>query len=255
MTERATETFYDALSEDYHLIYVNWERAVQYQGKVLQGLIQAHLRVENPHIWDCTCGIGTQALGLAELGYAVWGSDLSADAIHRAGAEAEKRQLSLTLNQADLRDDPPFEGKTFEVIISCDNSLPHLQIPEELTLALRHIKSRLQERGLFIGSVRNYDQMLADRPTASSPKSTRYGEEEVITFQTWEWLNEQEYQFNLFILRGKGDQYTTRVRRATYRAYRRAELTDHLQAAGFWEVKWLEPEESGFHQPVFLAKV
>jgi 2-polyprenyl-3-methyl-5-hydroxy-6-metoxy-1,4-benzoquinol methylase len=36
------------------------------------------------NVLDCACGIGTQSLGLAKLGYHVTGSDLSADAVRRA---------------------------------------------------------------------------------------------------------------------------------------------------------------------------
>jgi 2-polyprenyl-3-methyl-5-hydroxy-6-metoxy-1,4-benzoquinol methylase len=52
---------------------------------------------------DCTCGIGTQALGLAALGYSVVGTDISTEAIRRARTEAETRGLNAQFRVADLR--------------------------------------------------------------------------------------------------------------------------------------------------------
>jgi hypothetical protein len=42
--------------------------------------------------------------------------------------------------------------------------------------------------------------------------------------------------------------YTTR-----YRALRRADLSRILAQAGFVDIAWLMPEESGYYQPVVLA--
>ncbi|EPX65405.1 hypothetical protein D187_000831 [Cystobacter fuscus DSM 2262] len=39
-----------------------------------------------------------------------------------------------------------------------------------------------------------------------------------------------------------------------YRALRRAELDAALGAAGFTHLRWHLPEESGFYQPVVIAR-
>ena len=39
-----------------------------------------------------------------------------------------------------------------------------------------------------------------------------------------------------------------------YRATRRAEITDLLLSNGCREVKWLFPEETGFYQPIVVAR-
>ena len=39
-----------------------------------------------------------------------------------------------------------------------------------------------------------------------------------------------------------------------YRATRREEMTSLLLAAGCREVQWLFPEETGFYQPIVVAK-
>ena len=57
--------FYDALAEDYHLIFADWERSITHQAEVLARLLGAERR----RVLDAACGIGTQAIGLAAEGY------------------------------------------------------------------------------------------------------------------------------------------------------------------------------------------
>ena len=82
--------FYDEFADDYHLAYGgNWEAAVARQGAALDALIR-DLLPNATTVLDCSCGIGTQALGLARLGYSVLGSDISSGEIERAQREAER---------------------------------------------------------------------------------------------------------------------------------------------------------------------
>src|SRR3954447_13207509 len=72
--------FYDDFAADYHLAYGGkWDAAVERQGRALAELLPAGGRV-----LDCSCGIGTQAIGLALLGCRVVGTDPSQGAIERA---------------------------------------------------------------------------------------------------------------------------------------------------------------------------
>jgi hypothetical protein len=51
--------FYESLSDDYHLIFEDWQRAVQGQGEVLNRLLHEHLGDCSHAVLDCCCGIGT----------------------------------------------------------------------------------------------------------------------------------------------------------------------------------------------------
>jgi glycine/sarcosine N-methyltransferase len=48
--------------------------------------------------------------------------------------------------------------------------------------------------------------------------------------------------------------WTVTERRTTYRALSRAVLSDALGAAGFQDITWQMPEQSGFYQPVVSAR-
>ena len=80
--------FYDELADDYHLIYADWEASIRRQGDALDALIGQDRAV----VLDCSCGIGTQAIGLALRGHRVTGTDLSPRAAARAAREATRRK-------------------------------------------------------------------------------------------------------------------------------------------------------------------
>ncbi len=69
--------FYDNLADNYHLLFDDWRETVQEQGDTLDRLIRTHLGEPPLSVLDCSCGIGTQAFGLALRGYKVHGTDLS----------------------------------------------------------------------------------------------------------------------------------------------------------------------------------
>src|SRR5438270_7700 len=129
----STLEFYDNLAENYHLIAKDWDNAVRCQGKTLQALIQKHLPdAAHLKILDCSCGIGTHAIGLALLGFDVHATDLSPKAIERAKAESARLGARVSFGIADFRSlDHDVDGQ-FDVVISCDNSLPHLLTNPEL---------------------------------------------------------------------------------------------------------------------------
>jgi glycine/sarcosine N-methyltransferase len=73
----AIAEFYDGLASDDHLVYADrWEQSLRHQGCALDALIRSSLP-EARDVLDCACGIGTQAIGLALLGYRVAGTDIS----------------------------------------------------------------------------------------------------------------------------------------------------------------------------------
>ena len=60
--------FYDDLAADYHHVYAEWESAIERQSCVLDRLIQRESSADASLVLDCSCGIGTQAIGLARQG-------------------------------------------------------------------------------------------------------------------------------------------------------------------------------------------
>ena len=73
---------------------------------------------------DVGAGEGGDAVWLAEQGWAVTASDISARALDRIGAEAARRGLEITGVLADANARAPFGAGTFDLVAACYASIP-----------------------------------------------------------------------------------------------------------------------------------
>jgi glycine/sarcosine N-methyltransferase len=156
--------FYDGLAQSYEVLFDDWRAAAEWHGSVVASLLEVEGVGPPSRVLDCTCGIGTQALPLARLGYEVTGTDLSAGAVERARAEAAAWGVAVALEVADVCVLGAVVAGSFDAVISCDNALPHLLTDADLDAALRSIRLRLEPDGLVLASIRDYDQLVATRP-------------------------------------------------------------------------------------------
>ena len=94
--------FYDDLAEDYDALHADWPASVRAQGELLDALIRSELGAGPQRVLDCSCGIGTQAIGLALRGHDVLATDLSPAAVERAAREAAAMGTHLAIGVADF---------------------------------------------------------------------------------------------------------------------------------------------------------
>lgn len=251
--------FYDGLASEYHLLFADWDAAVRRQGGILDRLIRSQLGEQTERapvsILDCSCGIGTQAIGLAERGYRVHATDIAPAAVERAAREAARFGVSLTTGVADLRALRTVPG-AYDVALSCDNAIPHLLTDDDLQLAVAGMHARLRDGGLLVVSLRDYDQLLAERPRADMPRVFERPTGRQIAFQVWDWATDAlTYTVHQFIVHEQaGGAWQTHHEAAVYRALQRSELTAFLRHAGFRDIRWHEPADSGYYQPIVTAR-
>jgi glycine/sarcosine N-methyltransferase len=246
---------YDRLARDYHLIYADWNAAIESQSRAIDRIVRSEVAAPPLALLDCACGIGTQAIGLALRGYQLHATDLSRPALQRARREARSRGAQLTFAQADLRDLGRRVASTFDVVICCDNSLAHMITARDLARAARSIKGRLKPRGLFIASIRDYDRIVREHPTFTPQALCTAPGDLRLAFQHWKWHRDgRTYDQHLFIVRGRGDRWTIRHYRGLSHAFLRSELSEHLRRVGLRKVKWLMPAQTGYHQPIVIAR-
>ncbi|MFI6048776.1 class I SAM-dependent methyltransferase [Streptomyces violascens] len=247
--------FYDRLAADYHLIYVDWDAGIARQGRALDAVIRAELDLDGARALDCSCGIGTQAIGLGLRGHRVTGTDISTGAVTRAAREAALRGVALPTAVADMRQLPFGEGE-FDVVVSADNALPHLLTAQDVRAALTEMRRVLRPGGLLILSTRPYDEILKARPASTAPQvaASPYGRS--ITFQLWDWHEDGErYDLEHFQLVPDGTgEWDVRVRRTTYWALTQDQLSSYAIEAGFVEPQWRTSESTGFFQPLLTAR-
>jgi len=75
-----------------------------------------------------------------------------------------------------------------------------------------------------------------------------------IYHQVWDWIEAAKYKLHLYITIQACQQWKTYHFISEYRCVKRQELSDVLRLAGFHEAIWLMPTESGYYQPLVLAR-
>ena len=245
--------FYEELADHYHLIFDDWDAAIERQARVLGPLLASRLPAHPLTILDCACGIGTQALGLAALGHRVVASDLSGAEVERARDEARRRSLDIPCCVSDMTSLAEITESDFDVVMAFDNALPHLD-PVQLERAVAAIASKLRPGGLFAASIRDYDRLVREKPTLQAPAFHGIPGERRIVHQVWDWVRDDAYRVHLYITVQSGEEWQTRHFVSEYRCLLRDELSGALRKAGFGGIEWLAPAESGFYQPWVLAR-
>jgi len=218
----APPDFYDSLAPNYHLIFEDWDASIARQSAALAPILAAANAVT---VLDCACGIGTQSFGLAAHGFRLTATDRSAAAIHAL----------------------PF--RQFDAVICLDNALPHFDSQSDLIHAAKQIRACLKPGGLFLASLRDYDQLSQQRPNIQGP-AFYPGR---IVHQLWDWQGERSYTLHLFLTLATPNGWQSHHYATPCRAVLRTEIDQAFLAAGFTQPVWRMPAETGFYQPLVLA--
>jgi len=247
-----TQTFYDSLASQYDKLFLDWQSATGEQAVILDRLFREQGFDNTARILDCACGIGTQAIGLAALGYCVTASDISDAELAQAAERAARNHVTIRFEHADFRALSEVFAERFDIVIAMDNALPHMLSADALESAARSMTDRIAPGGLFVASIRDYDAILGEKPPYSPPYIHKTDKGQRVSFQTWDWDGDH-YKLTQYIIDDEGVLQTGKFQ-CEYRAVRREELTRLLRSAGCSEVVWKFPEETGFYQPIVIAK-
>jgi len=245
----SVQAFYDELAPLYHLVYENWEASVAQQGRALASLIGEHWGAGPRTVLDAAVGIGTQALGLLALGFRVTGSDLSHAAVNRAQREAGARHLPLSCVVADFRA-LPLRAASVDVVIVCDNSLPHLETPGDIETALGECFRCARPGGGCLVSMRDYGLP----PPSGTVEVRPYGERtwagrRYHLRQVWSWRGPR-YDLSFEIAPADSVHACATVLKTSYLAIPVAQVAELMSAVGFQGVRRVDGR---FFQPVLVG--
>ena len=246
-----TQKFYDSMASHYDKLFLDWNATTKEQAVLLQEIFEKFNYDNKASVLDCACGIGTQAIGLAALGYNVTASDISDGEIAQAKERARKANVNVCFEHADFCALAEVFFEKFDIVIAMDNALPHMLTSKDLDRAVKSITNQIKENGIFVGSIRDYDALLQDKPPYSPPYIYETEKGKRVSFQTWIW-NDDIYKLTQYII---DDEETLKINKfeCEYRATRREELTALFTAHGCEKVIWMFPEETGFYQPIIVA--
>ena len=245
--------FYEEFAGHYHLIFDDWDSAMDRQTRILSSLLHSGTFTAPLKILDCACGIGTQAIGFAALGHAVVASDISHAEIDRARHEALRRSLNISFHISDMTSLQEVAESGFDVVVAMDNALPHLD-PDQIRKAAHAIASKLKPGGLFMASIRDYDKLIFQKPSIQAPAF--YGDHgsRRIVHQVWDWMDDTTYLLHLYLTIESHGGWMSHHFVSPYRCLLREELTSALQSADFEDIQWLMPNETRFYQPIVRAR-
>ena len=247
-----TQTFYDNMASQYDKLFLDWKATTHEQAVILDRIFRNSGFDRCASVLDCACGIGTQSIGLAALGYYVTASDISDGELAEAKKRAADNKMRIRFEHADFCALHRTFPETFDILICMDNALPHMLSHSALESAIRSITGRIRDGGIFVASIRDYDALLMQKPPYSPPYIHKTAKGQRVSFQTWTWEG-NHYKLIQYIL-DDGETLQASKFECEYRATRREELTDLLLANGCSEVKWLFPEETDFYQPIVVAR-
>jgi SAM-dependent methyltransferase len=245
------EGFYDNLAPYYRWLYADWDASVARQASILDAVIR---EICGPHvrqILDAACGIGTQTLGLAELGYRLTASDISSVEVERARAEANRRGLNVDFCLADMRHLSDVHQRQFDAIIACDNAIPHLLSDADILLAFEQFYRCTVPGGGCIISVRDYaalergGRQFYPRLIHDTDKGW------MILFDVWEFEGEY-YDLTTYVVEDAGHDLaqTHVIRGGRYYCVTIETLERLYRQAGFVDVRTLLDR---FYQPLIVA--
>ena len=103
-----------------------------------------------------------------------------------------------------------------------------------------------------VGMIRDYDSLLMEKPPYSPHYIHKTDKGQRVSFQTLVWKDDN-YKLTQYIV---DDEETLQVSKfeCEYRATRREEMTKLLLAHGCSKVEWQFPDETGFYQPIVVAR-
>jgi SAM-dependent methyltransferase len=235
-----TTAFYDSIAEHYPMFFRDWETQLDREGLSLRSIFR-NKGVER--VLDAACGAGTQAIGLAKLGFSVVACDPSAGMLKKAQEIATDYGVldKLEFYRVDFAHLPEVVSGPFDAVVCKGNALPHLLLDAEIEQALRHFYQLLRPGGLLVIGMRDFGPFMEDRPEFI-PGMAHKDEDnstEFITFDLWEWHDGPPViaTQNLFIVHGSDRRgFETVKRRVRYRPLSTDEVKVVLLEQGFEEV-------------------
>jgi SAM-dependent methyltransferase len=243
--------FYDQLARFYHLIFQDWDQSIARQAQQLTEIIKSEWGSEITRVLDLSCGIGTQVIGLVQSGFHVTGSDLSAEAIARARREAAARGLEIDFSVCDMRNAYRHHGGGYDLVICCDNSIPHLLNDDDILIALRQMHACLRPRGGCLLTVRDYDREERGKGILKPYGVRESADERYLVFQVWDW-DENHYDLTMYFVEESRSSKAvqTHAMRSRYYAISPNKVSTLMEEAGFAAVKRLD---GVFFQPVLIG--
>ena len=201
-------------------------------------------------VLDCGCGTGRQVIDLSLRGFKVSGSDISPSMLELARRNAEANGLSLEWIESDFSSVASRSAQKFGAVYCIGNSLPHVRDREELNTALKGMVDALEEGGVLVLHLRNYEHVLQGKlrlmPTLNGTyKDTNYIFQRIIDF-----LPDGRLSFSILTLReGESSHYEPSLTTTLQYPATRSEIDEILVSLGLIHITAYSGFDQGEYNP------
>lgn len=258
---QAVAQLYDDIADVYASYYTDYDAAVRKQGADLAAVIRTHGKADAMRVLDCSCGIGTQAIGLALAGLKPDACDISPKSIAEAKANAAKYATPIDFAVCDMRrlKESPFAQNRYDAVISCGNSLAHLLAQEDIEHVFTAAYDLLESGGVFLAALTDHENKEPrSEQQFYDPHIKRHSDgRKTMNFQVWTWVKPGEiYICDDYTLtdHSAGSDIDAKKVSAPFRIWPRAQLFALGAKAGFTAQNWLTPDMTGHHNPILCLK-
>ncbi|MEM9950696.1 MAG: class I SAM-dependent methyltransferase [Chloroflexota bacterium] len=211
MEQHETNAFYDAIADYYPLFYKDWETQLEREGISLRAIFRKKGVVR---VLVTACGVGTQAIPLAEQGFEVVATDPSIGMLKKAQETAVSRGVldKITFERSTFEELPDVVIGSFDAVVCKGNALPHLITDEAIETTLLIFYELLRPGGVLVLGMRDFDPFMEHRPRFL-PGFDHIDDDdnEFITFEIWEYEEGPPMiaTQNLYMVKGKAPKLET----------------------------------------------
>lgn len=203
--------FYDAIAEYYPLFYKDWDVKLEREGLSLRSIFRKKGIVR---VLVTACGVGTEAIPLADLGFEVVATDPSIGMLRKAQETATERNLldKIEFERATFEELPEVVEGHFDAIVCKGNALPHLLTDEAIETTLLTFYELLRPGGVLVLGMRDFDPFMEHRPRFLPGVDHKDEDDnEFITFDIWEYEEGPPMiaTQNLYMVKGKDPKLET----------------------------------------------
>lgn len=206
-----TENSFDEIARHYNAIsqhYDDWfslpwpEPAIR-QGALLNDILKTQGLPQPCRVLDLTCGVGTQAIGLAMHGHDVTAIDISPGQIAEAEKRAAKIQQELRIKfvTGNALNPQASAAGPFDAIISFGNSLPMLGTADAFMSCLKNCYGLLSENGVMLVSMKDHAEVRAEKKYVTASGKLENGDRRGVWVETADWSADgTQYKSNIIFV-------------------------------------------------------
>lgn len=227
-----TETeFYDRLAEFFDVM-TDWQSRLAVELPFLETIFARH---NVQAVLDAACGTGGHAIALTRRGYRVTGSDISAQMIARAQANAAHAGVEIPFRVARFQDLYATFGPQFDAVLCLGNSLPHVLSDAAALESVLNLRGCLRAEGVLILHNLNYDKRWKEKPRWFAVNSGMLANRETLV---WRFADYDPaaglLTFNIALFtKSENGTWSVEVQSTPQRPYRQSEIELLLRRAGF----------------------